>query len=104
MQTAISRIRQTLSLVIGFGLLATMAAAQVAEPTAAGLWQKLEDGKPAGWFLVVDRDGIFEGAIVKTFPKPGEDPNPICSKCTDDRKNAPWVGISLIRDMKRDGL
>ena len=104
MQTAISRIRQTLLLVIGFGLFATMAAGQVAEPTAAGLWQKIEDGRPVGWFLVVDRDGIFEGAIVKTFPKPGEDPNPICSKCTDDRKNAPWVGISLIRDMKRDGL
>ena len=63
MQTAISRIRHTLLLVIGFGLLATMAAAQVAEPTAAGLWQKLEDGKSVGWFLVVDRGGIFEGAI-----------------------------------------
>jgi hypothetical protein len=78
--------------------------AQAAEPSAAGLWQKIEDGKPAGWFLVVDRDGIFEGAIAKTFPKPGEDPNEICSKCTDDRKNAPWLGISLIRDMKRNGL
>ena len=104
MQTAISRIRRTLFLAIGFGLFATMAAAQVAEPTAAGLWQKVEDGKPAGWFLVVDRDGIFEGAIAKTFPKPGEDPNPLCTKCADDRKNAPWLGISLIRDMKRDGL
>ena len=104
MQTAISRIRQTLSFVIGFGLFATMAAAQVAEPTAAGLWQKIEDGKPVGWFLVVERDGIFEGAIAKTFPKPGEDPNALCTKCTDDRKNAPWLGISLIRDMKRDGL
>ena len=104
MQTAISRIRQTLLFVIGFGLFATMAAAQVAEPTAAGLWQKVEDGKPAGWFLVVDRDGIFEGAIAKTFPKPGDDPNPLCTKCIDDRKNAPWLGISLIRGMKRDGL
>ena len=104
MQTAISRIRQTLLLVMGLGLFATMASGQVAELTAAGLWQKIEGGKSVGWFLVVDRGGVFEGAIAKTFPKPGEDPNEICSKCTDDRKNAPWLGLSLIRDMKRDGL
>ena len=75
-----------------------------AEPSAAGLWQKIEKGKPVGWFLVVDRDGIFEGAFAKLFPEPGDAPNPICSKCTDDRKDAPWLGISFIRDMKRDGL
>ena len=79
-------------------------AAQPAEPSASGLWQKVEKGKPVGWFLVVDRNGVFEGAFAKLFLEPGDPPNPICSKCTDDRKDAPWLGLSFIRDMKRDGL
>ena len=79
-------------------------AAQPAEPSAAGLWQKVEKGKPVGWFLVVDHDGIFEGAFAKLFLEPGDPPNPTCAKCTDDRKDAPWLGLSFIRDMKRDGL
>ena len=83
------------------------AAAQTAMqpgPSAAGLWQKTEHGKPDGWFLVVERDGVFEGAIARMFLKPGEDPNPLCTRCTDDRKNQPWLGLAFIRDMKRDGL
>lgn len=81
---------------------ATVASA--AEPTAAGLWQKTEGGKPVVWVLMVDHAGTFEGAIARTFPKPGEAANPLCTKCEDDRKNAPVLGLSFIRDMKRAGL
>jgi hypothetical protein len=106
MWDAISRLRPRLS--IASFLLITLAAVlpgYAAEPTAAGLWQKLENNKPVIWVLVVDhQDGMFEGVMAKTFPRPGEVVHDICSKCTDDRKNAPVLGISFIRNMKRNGL
>jgi hypothetical protein len=105
MWTAISRLRLALPIATGFVMsFAIMFPGLAAEPSAAGLWQKIEDGKPVVWVLVLDHDGIFEGVVAKTFPLPGEDPNEICAKCSDDRKNAPLLGISFIRDMKRDGL
>ena len=105
MSIALSRFRAALPVMMGLVMtLAVMHPGRAAEPSAAGLWQKTENGKPAGWFLVIDHDGIFEGVIAKTFPEPGEDPNKTCSKCTDDRKDMPWLGIPFIRDMKRNGL
>jgi uncharacterized protein (DUF2147 family) len=85
-------------------MLAATPAARAAEPSAAGLWQKVEKGKTVGMFLVLDRNGTFEGVIAKMFLEPGDPPNPTCSKCTDDRKDMPWLGIPFIRDMKRNGL
>jgi uncharacterized protein (DUF2147 family) len=77
-----------------------------AEPTAAGLWQSIDQdsGQPTGWFLIRDHDGVYDGMIVKMFLKPGENPNVVCDKCADDRRDKPWLGLDIVRGMKREGL
>lgn len=102
-RNTLSGLRLILAIATAFALAAPLAAS-AADPSAVGLWQKVEDGKPEGWFLVIERNGLFEGMIAKMFSSPGDPPNPVCSKCTDDRKDMPWLGIPLIRDMKRNGL
>jgi uncharacterized protein (DUF2147 family) len=77
-----------------------------AEPTAAGLWQSVDSdsGQPRAWFLIRDHDGVYDGIIVKMFLKPGQSADVVCDQCTDDRHDKPWLGLDIIRGMKRDGL
>lgn len=105
MRTRKTPLRFTIPIAAAVAALVVAAGpARAAEPSAAGLWQKVEGGKPVVWVLMVDHNGIFEGAIARTFPEPGEAPNALCTKCDDDRKNAPILGLSFIRNMKRSGL
>jgi len=77
-----------------------------AEPTAAGLWQAIDQatGQPTGWFLIRDHGGIYDGTIVKMYLQPGQNMSVVCDQCTDDRHDKPWLGLDIIRGMKRDGL
>src|ERR1700733_9153806 len=76
------------------GIVALGAAAQsapMAEPAGTGLWQKndAQTGKPIGWFLIVEQNGLYQGAIAKMFLDPGDPQNQTCSSCRDDRKDEP---------------
>lgn len=103
MKQQIARASVTLALLFAIG----GAPVRAAEPSAAGLWEKLDDaGKPEGWFRIAEKNGTYEGQIVKMFPKtPGEDTTSFrCTKCEGDQKNAPVLGITFIKEMKRNGL
>jgi uncharacterized protein (DUF2147 family) len=90
----------------GLIVLGTASSSAATEPSVSGLWQKIdgETGKPVGWFLFVERNGLYEGVIAKLFPRPGDPKNPVCSSCRDDRKDTPLLGLPLVRDMRRNGL
>jgi len=78
---------------------------RAAEPTAAGLWEQVDDntGKPESWFKITERNGVYVGNLVKIFFKPGEDENWVCDRCEGAEKGAPVLGLALIKGMRRNG-
>ena len=79
---------------------------RAAEPSAIGLWEHVDEktGQPQGWFKITERDGIYQGNMVKIFFKPGEDENWVCDKCEGDEKGKPVLGLALIKGMQRNGV
>src|SRR3977135_1552210 len=61
-------LRRLLSLIAGLTLWAAAAWPAPADPSAAGLWQKIENGEPRLYVLVVDHKRVFEGFVAKTLP------------------------------------
>jgi Uncharacterized protein conserved in bacteria (DUF2147) len=89
-------------------LFATMQPLTAADQSVAGLWQKIDEatGKTVVWFLFTENGGgVYEGVAAKLFPRPNEDPaDAICTHCRDGRRNAPMLGLPIIKDMQRAGL
>jgi len=81
------------------------ASLRAAEPSAVGLWEQVDEksGKPESWFKITERNGAYEGNIVKIFFKPGEDENWVCDKCEGAERGKPVLGLALIKGMQRNG-
>ena len=76
-----------------------------APPSVVGLWEQVDnDGRVGSWFRIYESNGVYMGDIVKMFVKPGDQENPICTKCAGDQKNQPTIGLTLIKGMQRKGL
>ena len=64
------------SIVIGALVLVGVTGLPVraAEPTAAGLWEQVDDntGKPESWFKITERNGVYVGNIVRSSSSPAK--------------------------------
>lgn len=70
-----------------------------------GKWVTIDDktGKKKSIVQLYKKDGKMYGKILYLFPREGRGPNPKCTECTDDRKNAPLVGLQIVRSLNWDG-
>ena len=94
-------IRQTRQLVValGLGLFAAIAHAQA---TPAGLWKTIDDEskKEKSLIRISEAGGVFTGKLEKLLD-PSAKPDAVCDLCTDDRKDKPVVGMTLIKGVKQ---
>ena len=86
--------------------LAAAAGTVLAQATPVGLWKTIDDDGKTEKSLVriVDTAGVVSGTVEKIF-----DPakaNDVCQKCTDERKDKPVAGMTIIRGAKKsdDGV
>jgi len=71
--------------------------------SVVGKWRTIDDetGKPKSIVEIYKKDGKVYGKILELI-NPSE-PDPICDKCEDDRKDQKITGMEIIRDLEQDG-
>jgi uncharacterized protein (DUF2147 family) len=72
-----------------------------------GRWKSVDDatGEVKSIVEIFETGGKVFGKVVQIFPKPGDDPDPVCDKCPaeDNRHRRKILGMEIIRDMEPDG-
>ena len=84
-------------------LLAGAAGAAFAQATSpVGLWKTIDDetGKDKSYVRISENGGALVGKIEKLINP--TTPDPKCDKCTDERKDQSVVGMTIIRNVKKD--
>jgi uncharacterized protein (DUF2147 family) len=75
-----------------------------AHASPVGLWKTLDDASDQETAVVriEERDGRLVGEIVEVLD-PKARPGDVCGRCTDDRKDAPILGLPIIRNVEANG-
>lgn len=76
------------------------AFAQSTSPT--GVWKTIDDStkKEKSLVRIVEANGVYTGKVDK-FLDPDTPKDATCKDCSDERKDQPILGMTIIRNMKQ---
>ncbi len=104
MVPAMRGIALAAALAVSSAVTSVVPSAAFAQGTASavGLWKSIDDETKQAKSLIriVEQDGTLTGRIEKILTDKADAK---CDKCTDDRKDKPVQGMTIITGMKKDG-
>jgi uncharacterized protein (DUF2147 family) len=98
----VRHVKLTLLLVLT-AMSPVLAAATADLSSPEGLWAPIDgQGRRLGLVRIFEQDGAFYGRIEPSSP--ADDFSARCTRCTDDRKDQPIIGLVIMRHLKpKDG-
>ena len=82
-------------------LFVAVSASAFAQMSPAGLWKTIDDEtkKEKSLVRIKEVNGVFSGTVDR-FLDPTTMLDDVCEKCTDERKDKPVLGMTIIRNIK----
>jgi len=74
-----------------------------AQMSPVGLWKTIDDDskKEKSLVRIKESNGVYSGTIEK-FLDPATKADAVCDKCTDERKDKPILGMTILRNLKQN--
>jgi len=96
------RQRSVHHLLAAFALLLAAGVAW-AQASPAGLWKTIDDNtkKEKSLVRIVESGGIYTGRVEKILDTTAP-PDAVCKDCTDERKDKPVLGMTILRNVRQD--
>lgn len=96
-----TRKLSTRSLAIACALAGAAVSALAQSATPAGLWKTVDDStkKEKSLVRITETNGVYTGKVEKIID-PDSAKDATCKECSDERKDKPVVGMTIIRNVK----
>jgi len=79
----------------------------IAQDSITGKWKTIDDetNKPKSIVEIFEKDGKYNGKILKLFRTADEDQDPVCEECPqeDERYKKKIIGMEILKGMVKSG-